>query len=78
MAPRKTSFNFEWKKIYPWINRVPNDDFKAYCKLCNKIFCIGGKGEGSVKEHADGSKHKDKEKAKASTPTVFNYFASTF
>ena len=78
MAPRKTSFNLNWKRLYPWINTVPDEEYKAYCKWCNKIFCIAGKGENSVKEHAEGAKHKENDRAKASTPTVLRFFASMF
>lgn len=55
MAPWRTVFNIKWKNVYPWLNSVPNDEFKAYCKLCKRIFSISGKGEGCVKEHASGS-----------------------
>lgn len=59
MAPRKTTFNSKWLKNYPWIQSVENDNSKAFCKLCKKVFSISTKGEASIKEHADGIKHKD-------------------
>lgn len=77
MAPRKTSFNPNWKTIYPWVNSIPDDVCKAYCKLCKKIFNIAGKGEGSIKEHADGAKHKEKERARSSTQSLQHFFAAS-
>lgn len=62
MAPRQTSFNEKWMTKYSWINSVPDDKSKAYCKLCKRIFSISIKGEGNVKEHAEGIKHKNAEK----------------
>lgn len=62
MAPRQTSFNSKWLKIYSWINSVPDDSSKAYCKMCKSSFSIANKGEGNIKEHAERSKHKIAEK----------------
>lgn len=78
MAPRKTTFNIEWTKKYPWINSVPKDNFKAYCKLCKKIFQIAGKGEGCVKEHAEGENHKRNERAAASSHSLHQFLQSMF
>lgn len=62
MAPRQSTFNSKWLKIHSWINAVPDDSSKAYCKLCKTIFSISTKGEGNVKQHAEGLKHKNAEK----------------
>lgn len=62
MAPRQTNFNSKWLEVYSWINSVPDDRSKAYCKLCKNFFSISSKGEGNIKEHAEGTKHKSAEK----------------
>lgn len=74
MAPRRTVFNIKWKNVYPWLNSVPNDEFKAYCKLCKRIFSISGKGEGCVKEHALGEAHRNAEGAVANTRSLHHFF----
>lgn len=78
MGPRKTAFNSEWKNRYPWINSVPKDNYTAYCKLCKKIFSIAGKGEGSVKEHAEGDNHKKIERAAANSQNLRRFFHRKF
>lgn len=57
MASKKSSFDTSWKSTYSWINPVPNENSKAYCKLCKKIFCTD-KGEDSIKRHAEEAQHK--------------------
>lgn len=54
---------------------MPKDEFRAYCKLCNKIFSIARKGEGCVKEHALGDTHKNAEKAVANSQSLRHFFA---
>lgn len=78
MPARKSSFNPNWKVTYPWINPVPNDNFKAYCKHCQKIFSVAGKGEGCVKEHAESGKHKDAERAATGSHSMQRFFSRTF
>lgn len=76
MAPRRTLFNIKWKDIYPWINSVPDEEYKAYCKHCKKVFSVAGKGEGCVKEHADTAKHKEAERAVAISHSMQHFFNS--
>lgn len=76
MAPRKTSFNTSWKKKYPWIDSVSGDQFRAFCKICNKSFSVSGKGEGSIKEHADTNKHQQAEKDVAGSHSMTKYVKS--
>lgn len=78
MAPRNTAFNPKWKKSYSWINSVDGDEFKAYCKLCKKVFSIAHKGEASIKEHAEGAKHKQFEKSTSSAQSLHHFFARTY
>lgn len=75
MAPRPTSFNPKWLSTYSWIESVPGDTSRAHCKLCNKKFLISGKGEASVKEHAQGAKHQN---AKSGIRRFVRKFLSRF
>lgn len=70
MSHKKTSFDSKWKTTYPWVNSVPKDNFSAYCKLCQKIFSLSGKGEDSLKEHAASVTHKSQ--------SLSRYFSSMF
>lgn len=47
---KKEKFNKDWKLSYAWINTVPKEPNKAYCKICHKIFSIA-KGEIAVTDH---------------------------
>ena len=78
MAPRKTSFNQKWKQSYPWINSVPKENFKAYCKLCQKIFSVAAKGEGCVTEHAESTKHKEAERAAGRSNSLNRFFSRMY
>lgn len=67
MAPRLTKFNYKWKNIYAWIDSMPEDNHRAYCKLCKRDFSIGVRGENKVKEHQASRDHQTAlEKSKSS------------
>lgn len=70
----KKTFNLKWKDTYPWLNSVPKDNLSAYCKLCKKIFPIGGKGISCVKEHAESEDHKKAERAHS----IHRFFSRMF
>lgn len=53
---------------------MPEDNFRAYCKLCKKIFSVAGKGEGCVKEHCESAKHKEAERAAVSSHSLNRFF----
>lgn len=38
MPQNKTSYNSGWAREYKWIDKVTNDEFAAYCKICKKKF----------------------------------------
>lgn len=78
MPARKTAFNPKWKEIYPWLNSVPDDNFKAYCKHCKQIFSVAGKGEGCIKEHAARSKHIDAVNAACTSHSMHRFFSSRY
>lgn len=68
---RKTSFNSDWIQKYQWLKSVENDDSRAFCKWCKSVFSISNKGEGAVKEHAGGTKHKAMEKSSTAAQRFF-------
>lgn len=78
MAPRITKYNPKWQKKFSWLNSVDGDDTKAYCKVCKKSFSIAHKGESSIKEHAEGAKHKETEKMQSSAQSLHSFFARTY
>lgn len=78
MAPRKTAYNKKWKDKYPWISPVKDDSDRALCTLCNSKFKISSKGEGSVKEHADGDSHKKNEKKAKFTQPLDRFLVRIF
>lgn len=58
MAPRLKKFNYKWKIIYAWIDSMPEDIHRAYCKVCKRDFSIGGRGENKVKDHQASRDHQ--------------------
>ena len=59
MAPRKTQFQSEWLKTYPWLARVKGDGTRAFCKVCQKSVLILDKGDSAITDHANGTKHTE-------------------
>lgn len=62
MAKRPTRFNPDWKNEFSWVDSVPGDIYRAYCKLCKKSFSIAGQGYTKVKDHIKNLKHVESEK----------------
>ena len=53
-------FNNDWllKEQYKsWLIPVSEDNTKAKCKLCSKVFSLSNMGEIAIKSHASGKKH---------------------
>ena len=48
----KTKYCNKWEKTYPWLGKVNQDEYSAYCKLCLKSFRIDNSGISQVKSHA--------------------------
>lgn len=78
MTPRLTKFQPKWLTTYSWISSVNGDIFKAYFKLCKKSFSISSKGEASIREHAQGTKHIDVANATKNVQSLDRFFGRKF
>ena len=62
---KTTNFNSSWlsdPKFSGWLGKHPSSLHKARCILCCKDIDLGNMGKGALRSHADGAKHKAKEK----------------
>lgn len=41
MSKQLTKFSSKWKKKFAWVESVPNNIHKAYCKYCKEEIKIG-------------------------------------
>ena len=60
MSKRKCHFRDEWllhKDYKDWIKKIPDDEGKAYCKVCITSFSVSGSGISALDIHAKGKKH---------------------
>lgn len=78
MPSRNTAFNPKWKESYPWVNSVPKENYKAYCKLCKKKFSVAAKGESCLKEHANSNKHKESDRSAVRSHSLDRFFSSMY
>lgn len=62
MARRLTRFNPDWKIEFSWVDSVPGDVHRVYCKLCKKSFSIGVQGHNKLKDHVKSVQHVKSEK----------------
>ena len=61
MPSKQCYYQSDWErddKYKHWVQRVPKDNKVAYCKCCHKTLQLGTMGEGALKTHARGTKHK--------------------
>ena len=40
----KTKYQEKWQDDFPWLKRVQNDPYSAYCAVCLKSFKIDNQG----------------------------------
>ena len=62
---KTTIINSSWlsdPKFSGWLGKHPLSLHKARCILCCKDIDLGNMGKGALRSHADGAKHKVKEK----------------
>ena len=60
MSKRKCHFRDEWllhKDYKDWIKKIPDDEGKAYCKVCMTSVSVSGSGISALDIHATGKKH---------------------
>lgn len=57
MSKQLTKFSSKWKKKFAWVESVPNNIHKAYCKYCKEEVKIGILGETMLKDHQKTKKH---------------------
>lgn len=58
MSKQLTKFSSKWKKKFAWVESVPNNIHKAYCKYCKEEIKIGIHGGNMLKDHQKTNKHK--------------------
>lgn len=81
--PRKTKFSPVWlekndrngKVVKTWC-RASDDEFSAFCILCDSTFKISNQGFSQILLHADGAKHK-KASNNMKNQAVFSVQSST-
>ena len=60
MSRFKTYFQASWvndPEYKDWVQRVPDDENSAQCKLCRKTFTLSTMGTGALKSHMSSKKH---------------------
>jgi hypothetical protein len=57
-AKYKSKFNKAWKKQYPFINEVRNDQHSFYCTVCKRNVKCGHMGISDVQRHITTSMHQ--------------------
>ena len=57
-AKYKSKFNKAWKKQYPFITEVRNDQHSFYCTVCKRNVKCGHMGISDVQQHITTSMHQ--------------------
>ena len=73
-------FNNDWllKEQYKsWLIPVSEDNTKAKCKLCSKVFSLSNMGEIAIKSHASGKKHIAAVKLTEKVESVSDFFGES-
>ena len=73
-------FNNDWllKEQYKsWLIPVSEDNTKAKCKLCSKVFSLLNMGEIAIKSHASGKKHIAAVKLMERVESVSDFFGES-
>ena len=73
-------FNNDWllKEQYKsWLIPVSEDNTKAKCKLCSKVFSLLNMGEIAIKSHASGKKHIAAVKLTEKVESVSDFFGES-
>ena len=73
-ARRVQKYRKEWEEGNPWLERVVENDLKANCKACRKVFSISHGGVTDVKQHAAGELHRRNIRSFRSQASVAHFF----
>lgn len=58
MPKVKSKFNDGWKKEFPYITSVKDDENKVSCKICATTFIVASGGRTSIRDHAESARYK--------------------
>ncbi|KAK1874558.1 Pre-mRNA-splicing factor CLF1 [Dissostichus eleginoides] len=71
---RQQKYRREWEEANQWLDRVPEDDYKANCKACRRTFSVSHGGLSDVKQHAAGDLHSRNIRTQRSQAPVSQFF----
>lgn len=59
MSNKKTVFQDIWllNSKFDWAERVKDNNYVCYCKICKKSFNLSNMGKSALVSHMDGNKH---------------------
>lgn len=75
MKYKKTTFQDDWllvNKYKMWLEKVRENPYSAYCKLCKRKFSLSNMGVCALASHMVSAKHKAREADDARTPKLGN------
>lgn len=73
MPKRKCTFNDNLKAKYPFIKQT-NTPSNVRCEKCRTEFSVSHSGAGDIEHHLKSEKHKNADRAAASSSSMLNFF----
>lgn len=73
MPKRKCSFNVSLQEKYPFIKQI-NTPSDVRCEKCRTEFSVSHSGGGDIEQHLKSDKHKNADRAAASSSSLLNFF----
>ncbi|XP_023209542.1 uncharacterized protein LOC111612544 [Centruroides sculpturatus] len=79
MARKQTRFNLQWldPAIHPefnsWLGTVKDDDTKAFCCICCKVFSLSNMGKRALVSHANSSSHVEIKRLKSEQTSLIRF-----
>lgn len=67
---RMQKYREEWEKENSWVGKVQDNEYKANCTVCRRIFSIGHGGLADLRQHAASSGHMRNVKEKSTRVTM--------
>ncbi|XP_067143074.1 uncharacterized protein [Centruroides vittatus] len=83
MARKQTRFNLQWldPAIHPefnsWLGTVKDDDTKAFCRICCKVFSLSNMGKCALISHANSSSHVEIKRSKSEQTSLVRFLTPT-